>query len=187
MISGQKGGTRARQLWRTQDQPPWQSGGRRVQEKGDDRQPGRRGGELRHCRLILEIFLSYFFIISRKSLTVALRRQEEEEVPDDEPSPENPEEEEEEVPDEEPSVEHPEDEEEVPDEEPPPENPEEEVYDEHLDDVVRIEITLISVKDEIRSLLWEEQYITEALARGEWDGGIMDGSNCCAAYALTLG
>ena len=93
--------------------------------------------------MILEIFLSYFFIISRKSLTVALRRQEEEEVPDDEPS---------------------------------PENPEEEVYDEHPDDVVRIEITLNSVKDEVRELLWEEQYITEALARVMWDGGIMDGS-----------
>ena len=101
-----------------------------------------------------------FFIISRKSLTVALRRQEEEEVPDDEPSPENPEDEEEEVPDDEPS----------------PENPDEEVYDEHPDDVVRIEINLNSVKDEVRSLLWEEQYVTEAVARVIWDGGIMDGS-----------
>ena len=57
-----------------------------------------------------------------------------------------------------------------------PENPEDEVYDEHPDDVFRIKITLRTAKDELRGLLWEEQYINEALARGEWDGGIMDGS-----------
>ena len=48
-------------------------------------------------------------------------------------------------------------------------------------DVFLIEITLTSTKDEVlglgpRELLWEEQYITEALARVMWDGGIMDGS-----------
>ena len=67
-------------------------------------------------------------------------------------------------------------EEEVPDDEPSPENPEDEVYDEHPDDVFRIKITLTSAKHADRELLWEEQYITGALARGEWDGGIMDGS-----------